>query len=591
MNLLKRLLLPVILLLLGYAFWQNSNFKQIAAGVAIFLFGMLSIEDGFQQLSGGMLEKFLRSSTNRLWKSLNFGIVTTTLMQSSSLVSILTISFLSAGLIDLAGGIGIIFGANIGTTTGAWLLAGFGLKVKLSAYSMPMLVFGIVFVFQKSPTLKATGWVIAGIGFLFMGVHNMKEGFDVLRETIDLSLYSMPGIKGLLLYTLIGIGITVVMQSSHATLVLIITALASNQVTYENALALSIGANVGTTITAILGALSANMAGKRLAGAHLIFNVITALVAIMFMKYLLVSVDWIGGYLNLAADNFTLRLAIFHSLFNLIGVLLVMPFVKPLVRFLEWFLPEKQVELKQPKYITESVLESKHATLAAVRSESVRLYNLALKVIANGIGLKKKELTKTVDQDTLPALNKDLAEIDINKDYEIRIKYIYSSIVEFVILAKEKYKGKYGKALLDYSKGVQELALAIKEIKHLQKNLFTYINSDNEEIKAGYNRLRWLIVSTIRKIEVIQNMDTRGDRKRLFEESVNEIQEHSLSMIKQIESQIRSQLITAEMSTSLIADSGYCHSACNNLILMAKTLFIKKININPEDGGYISFKK
>ena len=126
MNLLKKLVLPIILILMGIAFWKNSNIKQIAAGVAIFLFGMLAIEDGFQRLSGGILERFLRSSTNRLWKSINFGIITTSLMQSSSLVSILTISFLSAGLIDLAGGIGIIFGANLGTTTGAWLLAGFG---------------------------------------------------------------------------------------------------------------------------------------------------------------------------------------------------------------------------------------------------------------------------------------------------------------------------------------------------------------------------------------------------------------------------------------------------------------------------------
>ena len=103
--------------------------------------------------------------------------------------------------------------------------------------------------------------------------------------------------------------------------------------------------------------------------------------------------------------------------------------------------------------------------------------------------------------------------------------------------------------------------------------------------------MRWLIVSTIRKIEVIQNLDKRQERKKLFEKSVTEIEGHRISMIKQIESHIRNQLITADMSTSLIADSGYCHSACNNLIQMAKTLFIKKININPEDGEYIIFEK
>ncbi|MGB5767032.1 MAG: Na/Pi symporter, partial [Arenicellales bacterium] len=284
MPLTRKLLLPVILLLLAYAFWRSSDFKQIASGVAIFLFGMLALEDGFQRFSGGLLERVLRYSTDRLWKALSFGIVTTTLMQSSSLVSVLTISFLSAGLINLAAGIGIIFGANLGTTTGAWLVAGFGLKVDLAAYAMPMLVFGIVMIFQKSPVWKGIGWVLAGIGFLFLGIHYMKEGFEAFRETIDLSAYGVIGLKGLLLFTLIGVAATVIMQSSHATLILTITALAAHQITYENALALSIGANMGTTITAILGSLSSNIAGKRLAGAHLIFNMVTGVIAIAFIN-------------------------------------------------------------------------------------------------------------------------------------------------------------------------------------------------------------------------------------------------------------------------------------------------------------------
>ena len=108
MALMRKLLLPVILVLLGYAFWRSSDFTQIAAGVAIFLFGMVALEDGFQRFSGGLLERLLNQSTNRLWKALSFGIITTTLTQSSSLVSVLTISFLSAGLINLASGIGII---------------------------------------------------------------------------------------------------------------------------------------------------------------------------------------------------------------------------------------------------------------------------------------------------------------------------------------------------------------------------------------------------------------------------------------------------------------------------------------------------
>ena len=153
---LRRIILPTILLVLSYGFWISPNFKEISAGVAIFLFGMLFLEDGFKAFTGGLLEKILQKTTSSTWKSLGFGVMSTTLMQSSSLVSVITISFLSADLISLAAGIGIIFGANLGTTTGAWLIAGFGLKVKISAYAMPMLVFGILLVFQKSRSADLT---------------------------------------------------------------------------------------------------------------------------------------------------------------------------------------------------------------------------------------------------------------------------------------------------------------------------------------------------------------------------------------------------------------------------------------------------
>lgn len=574
MQLIKKVLLPVVLLLLGYAFWQNSNFKQISAGVAIFLFGMLALEDGFHQLSGGMLERFLRASTNKLWKSFNFGLIVTSVMQTSSLVSVLTISFLSAGLIELTAGIGIIFGANIGTTATAWLLAGLGLKVELSAYSMPMMVFGIILVFQKSKNLKAFGWVLAGIGFIFMGIQNMKEGFDVMRESIDLSAYAMEGFAGLMVFSLVGIVATVVMQSSSATLVLIITALATSQISYENALALSIGANVGTTITAIIGSLGSNINGKRLAGAHLIFNVVTALIAIASINYLLIAVEWIGDYAKLAPDNYTLRLAIFHTLFNVIGVLAVMPFVKPMVKFLIRVMPEKSIQLKQPKYILESVLDSEPATKVAIHSESVRLFDLSLKVIANGIGLQKEELIKTIDKETLPLKDKPLKGIGINESYEIRIKYIFSAIFEFVIRAREKFSGNSNHSIQQYSIAVRRLALCIKEIKHLNKNMIKYIGSDNLIIKGGYNNLRWNIIETVRQILEIRDKRYLGKRQQMLKELSEKVANDNLIMIKNIEKSISDRSMTALMSTSLVTDTEYTNRACQSLIEMAEILFI-----------------
>lgn len=210
---MKKFILPVILLVLIFGFWVSTSFQEIAAGVAIFLFGMLMLEDGFKLFSGGFLERILEKATASVPKSLGFGIAATTIMQSSSLVSVITISFLSAGLISLIAGVGIIFGANIGTTTGAWLVAGFGLKVKISAYALPMLAISIVLVFQKSKYLKGTGFVLAGLGFLFLGIHYMKEGFEAVKDQVDLTRFAMTGLLGLVVYTFLGATATVVMQS------------------------------------------------------------------------------------------------------------------------------------------------------------------------------------------------------------------------------------------------------------------------------------------------------------------------------------------------------------------------------------------
>ncbi|MGD8965162.1 MAG: Na/Pi symporter, partial [Gammaproteobacteria bacterium] len=138
MYLFKRLTLPAIILALAWGFWTSEDFLRLSAGVAFFMFGMLSLEKGFQAFTGGVLEKVLAASTGTRLRSMGFGLVTTALMQSSSLVSLITITFLSAGLIGLAQGIGIIFGSNIGTTTGAWLMASFGVKIDLAIYAMPM---------------------------------------------------------------------------------------------------------------------------------------------------------------------------------------------------------------------------------------------------------------------------------------------------------------------------------------------------------------------------------------------------------------------------------------------------------------------
>jgi len=575
---LKNIFLPSILLLLAYGFWISPDFKEIAAGVSIFLFGMLSLEEGFRAFSGGMLEKILKRSTDSLLKSLSFGMISTSLMQSSSLVSVLTISFLGAGLIDLAQGIGIVFGANIGTTTGAWLIAGFGLKVKISAYAMPMLVFGVILIFQKAKTLKGLGYILAGLGFLFLGIHYMKDGFETFKSTIDLSSYAVGGLKGLLIFTGLGVFATVVMQSSHATLVLIITALAAGQISYDNALALAIGANVGTTITAIIGSMSSNIEGKRLAGAHLIFNLVTALIAIVLIHQLIYVVDVVSDGVGIASDDYTLKLAVFHTIFNLIGVVVMIPFIGKLVTFLESLLKEGgkkgDLTVDTVRYLNDSVLELPETAMAAITRETKHLYENAFDIIVHGLNLKKNRIISPMPLDEVIDFSYSEETYDVDDRYNRRIKGIYGDILDFSAKAQSNMDEESIGKLYKLKLANRDIVEAVKDIKHLQKNLLRYTASANEHIKQEYNRIRKDLADLLRNINIVATTDEEDIIILLLSKAKLHTEKYDILANGTLDHLIREGMITNEMATSLMNDSAYAYDISKNMIAMAEILFL-----------------
>ncbi|WP_275096754.1 Na/Pi cotransporter family protein [Sedimenticola hydrogenitrophicus] len=571
---LKKTVLPTIFVILAYGFWLSDDFREISAGIAIFMFGMLSLEQGFRNFTGGMLERLIDRTTSSRWRSLTLGIVATSIMQSSSLVSVITISFLSAGLLTLIAGIGIIFGANLGTTTGAWLIAGFGLKVNIAAYAMPILVFGVLLLFQKAKNLNGLGYILLGLGFLFLGIHYMKEGFEAFKETLDLAEYAVRGYPGLLLFTLIGALATFVMQSSHATLVLIITALAAQQISYENALALAIGANIGTTITAMLGAISANAQGRRLAGAHLLFNLITALIAILFIHQLSAAVDQISLLSGIRDDDYTLKLAVFHTLFNLIGVLVMTPLMGPLVALLNRTIKEKKPEIDQPKYLTDSAIDFPETAVKAVLQESLHVYDNAQGILIHALGFRRPEVLSTLNLLELAEAQTKLTRLDIDAAYERSIKGLYSEIVAFISRADFSWQMEQSADLHHLREANQQVVEAIKDVKHLQKNMVRFINSGNRPMRQAYDQLRSQLAAIIRKLEEIRLTDT-SDTAILSLDALKLMikQTHEAFYLSLIE-MIRNHRIMPEMGTSLMNDSNYSYSIAMNLVRAAQTLFV-----------------
>jgi phosphate:Na+ symporter len=571
----RNVLLLAVFVLLSYGFWASSDFKTIAAGVALFLLGMFALEQGFKAFSGGVLETFLKKTTDTTWKSLGFGFVSTTLMQSSSLVSVLTISFLSAGLIALAQGIGIIFGANLGTTTGAWLVAGLGLKVDIAAYAMPMLVFGVIMVFQKSSArLQGAGWVLVGMGFLFLGIAYMKGGFEAASGQIDLSQFAVPGFKGLLIYTAVGIAATVVMQSSHATLILTITALAADQVTYQNALALAIGSNVGTTVTAILGAINASVAGRRLAVAHFIFNMVTGTIAIALIAQFATAVDWISAALGIAANNYTLKFAVFHTLFNLVGVLLMLPLIGVLVTVLEKLLRDKvePEDTARVLFLNSSALEFPDTALEVIQKETVHLAFNAFEILAHGLNLNRSDITSGGDINAILASSTQSFGTDIRDLYRRKVKPLYSAIVDFSARAEQHMDSTQLQQLNQLKRANWQIVNAIKAMSEMQDNMERYLGADNEYIRGEYNSIRLhiaMLLRTLFRIDDSLSPSVKRERLRQLQQS---LEEQDIVRNGTLDKLIREQRITSDMATSLMNDGGYAHEIQSNLIDAALAL-------------------
>lgn len=573
---MTRYYLPIIIGALLLAFWASPDAQEIAAGVAIFLFGMLMLEDGFKLFGGGALERVLKRATSSTARAISFGIFSTTLLQSSSLVSVITISFLSAGLISLVGGVGIIFGANIGTTTGAWLVAGFGLKLDIGAYAMPMIALSIVLVFQKSKRLRGIGYALAGLGFLFLGIHHMKEGFDAFEEQIDLTRFALTGFLGLFVYSLVGTTATVIMQSSHATMVLVLTALSAGQISYENALALAIGANIGTTITAILGALGANFQGKRLALAHLIFNTLTAIVALVFIAPLRDAVDWISNLVGIAPDDYAMKLAVFHTIFNVLGVALMLPILKRLIAFLEQRIVEPVPDVSRPRYLNEAVDEFPQTLEIALRKEVLHLYENAVELILHGLNLHRDEVFATDNVADLVRRSRTPFELDLDDGYERRVKTLYAGIVEFTTRAGDKrFDPDIAERVYALRDVASDIVQAVKSVKHLRKNILRYTVRNQSATTELYDELRTEIARIAVEIRKL-GLTAPENRSALWlDQERAQIEADARMTSQRVDALIRRRALNATDATSFMNDSGYAYGAMRDLIEAARSYYIE----------------
>lgn len=379
-------------------------FAALAGGIGLFLIGMHMMTEGLKLAAGRALEGLLERGTATAPRGLAAGMLITALVQSSTAVTVASIGFVNTGLLSLKNALWVIFGSNVGTTMNAWLVAALGFSFKIDAFALPFVGIGAVLMLAgRSLRARALGQALAGFGVLFLGIDVLKDSFSGVGSMINLQDFIAPGVMGWLILIGIGTVLTVVMQASGAVIAIVITAAQSGLMSVEAACAMVIGTNIGTTSTAILSAIGATSNARRLAAAHVMFNLVTGAVALLMLPLLIGVLGWLGDALEQPATP-AVMIAMFHTAFNLLGVLLMVPLAPAMLRVLGQRFRTRKEEVSRPHHLDTNSLAIPDLALHALRMELARTQGFALAALSAASRLPPDEATIERETSALQAL-------------------------------------------------------------------------------------------------------------------------------------------------------------------------------------------
>ena len=353
--------------------WQEIVFHFLG-GLGLFLYSIKTMGDGLQQAAGDRLRYYIDKYTSNPFFGILVGIGMTALIQSSSGVTVITVGLVSAGLLTLRQAIGIVMGANIGTTVTSFII-GF----KLGDYALPMLFLGAVCLFfTKNRTINNIGRIVFGVGGIFFALNLMSGAMEPLKDLQVFKDYMVELSKNPILGVLVGTGLTLLIQASSATIGILQNLYASNLIDLQGALPVLFGDNIGTTITAIIASLGANIAAKRVAAAHVAFNVIGTVICIIFLVPFTGLIQWFESFLNLAPE---MTIAFAHGTFNITNTIIQFPFIGALAFLVTKLIPgEDEVVKYEPLYLDEQLIkQAPSIALGNAKKELLHLGNYAAK--------------------------------------------------------------------------------------------------------------------------------------------------------------------------------------------------------------------
>lgn len=447
---------------------------ELVAGLGLFLFGMMMLEQALRTLGTRSFRHLLRDYTHTPLRGVMIGIVSTACLQSSSMVGLIVLAFVGAGILSMANALGVIFGANLGTTFTGWIVATIGFKLSLTEYAMPLLALGTLGVVFLDPDYRrhSQARLLLGIGLLLMGLDFMKTSMEFLAEELPVSIFRDYPI---LIYALGGLLFTALIQSSSATIMIVLSAIHAGVLPITTAAAIVIGANLGTTSTVLIGSVKGSSDKRRVALSHFIFNVVVSTVALALMHPLLKLITD-----KLAISDPMYVLVTFHSLFNGLGILIFLPIVSPFARWLEGRFTDN--DLIGCQYITKVSPTVSDAATEAVRQEVIRLFYKVLILNLRVLRIRPEELL--LGFQGLEVYNQIKQAKSSYDDQYSEIKHTEQQILQYANrILREKSADKETENVSKLVHAARDLVYGAKSLKNVRQNVVELrMQSDDEEL-------------------------------------------------------------------------------------------------------------
>jgi phosphate:Na+ symporter len=554
---------------------MNETFDiwQLLAGLGIFIFGMHLLEDSVKALSGKAFRRMLSHYTRGRLRAIGSGVMVTGVLQSSSAVSLMVLAFVGAGIMSMENGIAVMMGANIGTTFTAWVVAFLGFKLSIDSFAFPFIAIagiGLIFSEVTSRLFNLSRFLI-GFGFLFLGLNYMKVSVEGLALVFDLSQFHD---YGLWLYLLAGVALTALMQSSSATIAIVLTALNSQLISFDMGVAMVIGANVGTTVTVMLGSLGRGVRAKKIVGmSHLVFNLVTGLIAFLSIN---VSV-WLVGSLIDINSNSVMGLAVFHTLFNVLGVILFYPFIGLLARTLFGIFPHRQKVLTV--YLDRTPVEVTDAATAALGKEirhllaECQLYNLRVLEV-------EEKLVFTHDLPFEENGGKKLALTELYANIKLLHGEIFAYYARMQARKLEEIEVHNLERVIFASRNIMN---AIKNFKGIRTDLEEFDTAENKYLNQQYELFRKRLLRLYRAMNALGDLESREGQYRELLKVFLHIEEEDKDFIRETMNAVADNKILGIEIASLLLVNRLFTQGCRLQVFAMKDLLLSNEQINDFD--------